>query len=118
LDKGWKFALHSDLPVTPVDPLFSMHTAVNRITREGKILGPEERITPHEALKAYTTDAAFCSFEENIKGSIEVGKLADFVVLSDNPLRVSPKNIKEIQVLQTVVSGCRVFEKIKKERGI
>jgi len=111
LDYGWKFVLHSNLPVTPVDPLFSMHTAVNRITREGKTLGPEERITPYEALKAYTTDAAFCSFEEKIKRSIEVGKLADFVVLSDNPLRVSPENIKEIQVLQTAVNGCKVFEK-------
>jgi predicted amidohydrolase YtcJ len=109
LDQGWKFVLHSDLPVTPVDPLFSMHTAVNRITRDGKILGPEERITPFEALQAYTTNAAFCSFEEDLKGSIEVGKLADFTILSGNPLTVSPEAIKDIRVAGTVVGGQVVF---------
>lgn len=111
LDQGLKFVLHSDLPVTPVDPLFSIHAAVNRITREGKVLGEEERISPLEALKAYTTHAAFCSFEEDIKGSIEPGKLADFAVLSHNPLTVSSDKIKDIQVLQTVSGGRTVFER-------
>jgi len=111
LDLGWKFALHSDLPVTPVDPVFSMHTAVNRITREGKVLGPEQRISPYEALCAYTTHAAYCSFEEDIKGSIEEGKLADFAVLSDNPLTVEPEKIKEINVLQTTVGGETVWKR-------
>ena len=105
LDQGWKFVLHSDLPVTPVDPLFSIHTAVNRITREGKVLGPEERVPVLEALKAYTINAAYCSFEEKIKGSIDPGKLADFTVLSDNPLTVEPEAIKDIQVLATAVDG-------------
>lgn len=110
LDQSWKFVLHSDLPVTPVDPLFSIHTAVNRITREGKVLGEEERISPLDALKAYTTNAAFCSFEEDIKGSIEAGKLADFAVLSGDPLKVDPEAIKDIRVLQTVVGGKPVYE--------
>jgi predicted amidohydrolase YtcJ len=111
LKEGLIFTLHSDLPVTPVDPIFSIHTAVNRITREGKVLGPDERISPLEALKTYSTHAAYCSFEENIKGSIEVGKLADFAVLSDNPLTVDTDKIKDIQALQTVVGGQSVYER-------
>ena len=112
LDQGWKFVLHSDLPVTPVDPLFSIHTAVNRVTREDRVLGKAERISPMAALKAYTTHAAFCSFEEDIKGSIEPGKLADFVVLSDDPLTVEPEALKDIQVLATAVGGLMVFGKV------
>ncbi len=110
LKEGLIFTLHSDLPVTPVDPLFSIHTAVNRITREGKVLGAEECISPLEALKTYTTHAAYCSFEEDIKGSIEPGKLADFTVLSDNPLTILPEKIKDIKVLQTVVGGKILYE--------
>jgi hypothetical protein len=110
VQEGLIFTLHSDLPVTPVDPLLSMHCAVNRRTREGMVLGPEERISPLEALRAYTVHGAFCSFEENAKGSIEVGKLADFVVLSENPLRVPPERIREIRVLRTVLGGRTVYE--------
>lgn len=104
------FTLHSDLPITPIDPLHSMHNAVNRITREGKMLGEGERISPLEALKAYTIWAAYCSFEENQKGSIEVGKLADFVILSNNPLTVVPDKISAIRVEQTIVDGRKVYE--------
>ena len=86
-----------------------MHCAVNRITRDGYLLGPEERITPYDALKTFTTDAAYCSYEENLKGSIRTGKLADFVVLSDNPLTCLPEKIKEIQVLKTVIGGKEVY---------
>lgn len=109
LKEGLIFTLHSDLPVTPVDPLFSIHCAVNRITREGKVLGPDERISPMEALKTYSTHAAYCSFEEHIKGSIEVGKLADFTVLSDNPLTIPPVKIKDIKVIKTAVGGSMVY---------
>jgi len=112
VEEGLIFTLHSDLPVTPVDPLFSIHCAVNRITREGKLLGPEERIPPLEALKAYSTHAAYCSFEENLKGSIEVGKVADFAVLSDNPLVVAPEAIKDIQVKATAMGGHVVYGNI------
>ncbi len=106
---GLRFTLHADTPVTPVSPLFSIHCAVNRLTRNGEVLGPEECISPYDALKTFTTDAAYCSFEENLKGSIRLGKLADFVVLSENPLEVAPETIKDIQVLQTVVGGDRVY---------
>jgi predicted amidohydrolase YtcJ len=106
---GLPFTLHSDLPITPVDPLFSMHCAVNRQTRAGVVLGPDERIRPLEALKAYTTWAARCSFDEADKGRIAKGKLADFAVISSNPLLGEPDAIKDIRVLQTVIGGTTVY---------
>ncbi len=109
LKAGLKFTLHSDLPVTPVAPLFAMHCAVNRTTKEGKILGASERISPLAAIRAYTAHAAWCSFEENIKGTITTGKLADFVVLSENPLKAVPGKIKNIRVLETVLGGKTVY---------
>lgn len=108
--EGLLFTLHSDLPVTPVDPLFSIHCAVNRRTREGMVLGPEERISSPEALRAYTVHGAHCTFEEHHKGTIQVGKLADFVVLSENPLTVPSDRIKDIKVLRTVLGGRTVYE--------
>jgi predicted amidohydrolase YtcJ len=107
--QGLRFTLHADTPVTPVSPLFSMHCAVNRITRDGHLLGPDERIPPYEALKAFTTDAAYCSYEEDLKGSIRTGKLADFVVLSSNPLTCLPEKIGELKVLKTVIGGKEVY---------
>lgn len=112
LKSGLKFCLHSDLPVTPINPIFSIHTAVNRISRNGETLGPEQRIPPVEALKAYTINPAYCSFEENEKGSIEPGKFADFAVLSENPLEVDPHNISNISVLATVLGGEFVFNRM------
>jgi predicted amidohydrolase YtcJ len=109
MKEGLMFALHSDLPVTPVDPIFSIHNAVNRTTRTGKRLGPAEQISVFEALKAYTINAAYCSFEEDIKGSIEEGKLADFIVLSENPLSVESETIKDIRVKATIVGGRLVY---------
>jgi predicted amidohydrolase YtcJ len=86
-----------------------MHNAVNRLTSSGRLLGPEQRISAYDALKAYTSDAAYCSFEENIKGTITPGKLADFVVLAQNPLEVEKEKIKEIQILSTIMGGEVVF---------
>jgi predicted amidohydrolase YtcJ len=102
---GLRFTLHADTPVTPISPLHSIHCAVNRITREGHVLGPDERISPYDALKGYTVDAAYCSFEEDLKGSINAGKLADFIVLADNPLTIDPLGIKDIKVLKTYLGG-------------
>lgn len=110
LRKGLKSVMHSDFPVTPIDPWFTMHTAVNRQTRSGEVLGPDERITPYETLKAFTIDTAWCSFEEDIKGSLEVGKLADFAICSDNMLTCDPLEIKNIKVLRTVIGGRTVYE--------
>jgi predicted amidohydrolase YtcJ len=105
LKRGIKFSIHSDCPVTPVSPLFCVFAAVNRITRNGEVLGPEFRLTPEEALRAVTADAAWQTFDEKTKGSIEVGKLADFTILAENPLSVSPETIKDIRVEEVIIGG-------------
>ncbi len=109
LKRGIKFSLHSDCPVTPVSPLFCVFAAVNRLTRNGEVLGSEFRLTPEEALRAVTADAAWQTFDERIKGSIEVGKLADFTILAENPLTVSPERIKDIKVKEVIIGGLSVF---------
>ncbi len=100
-----KFSIHSDCPVTPVSPLFCVFAAVNRLTRNGEILGPEYRLTVDEALRAVTIDAAWQNFEEKLKGSIETGKLADFTILAGNPKKVAPEKIKDIKVEQVIIGG-------------
>lgn len=109
LDHGLRITSHEDTPVSPVNPLHSMWVAVNRVTRSGAVLGAEQRITPLEAMRLYTSDAAWQNFEETIKGSIEPGKLADFVILSDDPLTVDPMAIRDIRVLETIVGGRTVY---------
>jgi len=110
LQRGIRFTLHDDTPVTPVNPLMLVWDAVNRLTRDGKVLGPEQRISPIQALCAVTSDAAWQNFEEKTKGSIEPGKLADFVVLDENPLTVPPVHIKDVRISMTIVGGKPVYE--------
>ena len=102
---GIVHALHCDMPVTPLDPLFTIWTAVNRITRDGELLGPDQRARVADAVAGYTSAAAFVSMEEHDKGTLEVGKLADLVVLDADPFEVDPMAIKDIAVLATVVGG-------------
>ncbi len=83
--------------------------SVNRITRSGQTLGEAQRATAYEALKSMTIDAAYQYFEEDRKGSISLGKLADFVVLDQNPLKVETSKLKDITVLQTIKEGETVF---------
>ncbi|MDE0358942.1 MAG: amidohydrolase [Gammaproteobacteria bacterium] len=109
IDRGIRFTVHDDTPVTPVDPLQLIWVSVNRLTRSDQVLGPEERVSPLEAMRAMTIDAAWQNFEEDIKGSVEPGKLADLVILSDNPLTVDPLAIREIQVMETIVGGETVY---------
>ena len=98
-----------------MNPLLLVWAAVNRISYEGNSIGYEgdldQRITPLQALRATTIYAAYQNFEEDIKGSIEPGKLADLVILSDNPLTVDPMKIRDIEVLETIVGGKTVYEK-------
>jgi predicted amidohydrolase YtcJ len=110
LQRGIRFSIHLDTPVTPMSPLQAVWSAVNRVSRTGKVIGPEQRIRPLEALRAVTIDAAWQEHDDKIKGSIEPGKFADFVVLAENPLTVDPMHIKDIRVLQTVVGGRVVYE--------
>ena len=107
--RGIRFSIHSDCPVTPVSPLFCVFAAVNRITRNGDVLGPEFRLTVDEALRAVTIDAAWQNFEEGTKGSIEVGKFADFTVLNENPLKIRPEKIKDIKIEAVFIAGRNVY---------
>ncbi len=105
------FTIHNDSPVVPPDMMRLMWSAVNRTTRSDRTLGPEQRISALGALKAITKEAAYQYFEEDQKGTIEVGKLADFTVLSRNPLKVQPELIKDIRVLETIKEGATVFSR-------
>jgi len=104
---GVRFSFHSDSPVTPVAPLFSAWCAVNRQTSSGRILGEEERVSVEDALRAITIDAAHLLHQDDMKGSIEVGKLADFTVLEDDPLTVDPIRLKDVGIWGTVLSGVK-----------
>ncbi|MNI43103.1 N-substituted formamide deformylase precursor [compost metagenome] len=84
---------------------------MNRLTSSGRELGPEYRITPYQALRAVTIDAAWQAFEEKDKGSIEAGKLADLVILEENPLTADPLNLHQIPVLNTIIRGRQVYAK-------
>jgi predicted amidohydrolase YtcJ len=103
--RGMRFSLHNDAPVVPPNMLFLIWSAVTRLSRSGEVIGPEQRLSAAEALRAVTIDAAYQHFEEQRKGSLEVGKLADMAVLSANPLRVEADAIKEITVLATLKEG-------------
>jgi hypothetical protein len=106
---GLRFTLHCDTPVVPLEPLRLVWAAVNRLTTSGQTLGPEERIDVTAALRAITVDAAFQHFEEDEKGSLEPGKLADLVILGRSPLAVAPEEIAGIPVLETIVGGETVW---------
>jgi len=99
------FALHSDAGVTPLGQLHTMWCAVNRLTPKGRVLGEEEKISPLEALRAVTIDAAYILHMDDKIGSIEAGKNADFAILDENPLEVDPLHIRDINVWGTVLSG-------------
>ena len=109
LQKGLRFTNHSDAPIVPPDPLMIMWTAVNRLSRSGVVVGPDECITPLEALKATTIHAARQYFEEKDKGTLEPGKIADLVILDRNPLTSAPDTIREIRVLHTIKDGKVVY---------
>ena len=109
LDRGMKFTLHHDAPVAGIGMLAVAAAAVNRTTSSGKPLGIEQRITPFEALRAITHDAAWQYFEEGRKGTLETGKVADFVILDADPLAIDPMKMADIQVLETIKDGETVF---------
>lgn len=111
IDRDLLFTLHSDCPITPISPLFSIWAAVNRVTKDGKILGPDQRCDVETALKSMTIYGAKLNFDEEHTGSIEVGKVADFAVLDANPLAVDPMTIKDINVLTTIINGEIVYTK-------
>jgi predicted amidohydrolase YtcJ len=111
LEEGIKLAAGSDCPVEYMTPLPGIQAAVSREVNSNYTFIPEQRISAEQAIRLYTLDAAYASFEENIKGSIETGKLADLVVLSDDPLGVPTNKIGEIEVEMTIVGGEIVYSK-------
>lgn len=110
LKSGLPVAGSSDSPVVPNNPLVGIYAAVTRRAESGQELLPEECISAGQAMALYTINAARASFEEDIKGSIAPGKLADLVVLSDDPTRVPPEQIKDIKVEMTIIGGEVVWE--------
>jgi len=106
IDAGIVLVSGSDCPVEDPSVIMGLHALVDR---NGFV--PEQRISIMEALKTYTINAAYAAFEENIKGSIEVGKLADLVILNNNPLEVPLNEIRNIQVLETIIRGKTVYKK-------
>lgn len=111
LERGIPFTIHNDSPVVPPDMSRLLWTAVNRRTRSGQVLGAEERINVIDALRGVTILAAYQNFEEDIKGSLEPGKLADMVVLSDNPLLMDPMTLDQLEVLMTYKAGKVIYSK-------
>ncbi|WP_265532900.1 amidohydrolase [Pseudomonas saponiphila] len=118
LKAGMKFTTHHDAPVALPDSMRVLAATVNRTTRSGYVLGPEQRVTPLQALKAMTLWSAYQHFEEDRKGSITSGKLADFAVLSANPLTVKSETLSEIKVLKTVKEGRVIYERPAQVAGL
>lgn len=109
-DRGLIVNFHQDAPVVKPNMLHTIWCAVNRITRNGVQIGKDECVSVYDALQAVTINAAYAYFEENSKGSIKVGKIADFVILNDNPLKVNKMNLKDIQVVETLKEGISIFK--------
>ncbi|MBU3743794.1 MAG: amidohydrolase [Sediminibacterium sp.] len=110
-DLGIPATNHTDCIVTPMDQLFLLWTSVNRVSRSGKLIGKEQRVSPYQGLKALTINGAYEYFEEKNKGTLEVGKMADLVVLNKNPIKVTPVEIKDIKVVETIKEGVRIYRR-------
>jgi predicted amidohydrolase YtcJ len=113
-----KTLLEAGIPITsgsdgpgywPTDPLRDMGTSVSRQTWSGATIGADRAVSPVEALRMFTINAAYNGFDERIKGSIEPGKLADLAVLAQDPLAIAPERIKDIPVDMTIVDGRVAF---------
>jgi predicted amidohydrolase YtcJ len=104
--------MHNDPPVTPVDPLLNMWIAVSRKSSSGKVLGPDQAITPEQALQAYTINAAYQFGMEKELGSVTTGKWADLVILDRNPLKVNPDELRNIRVITTVRGGLMTYSEM------
>jgi predicted amidohydrolase YtcJ len=110
LTSGAIVTFGSDWFVSPPDPINTIDAAVNRVGSDGSVFLPEERISVEEALYCSTYNAAYSSFEDNIKGSIRKGKLADLAVLDRNILQIDPKDIKKVKVVMTILGGEIIYQ--------
>src|SRR5262245_64310610 len=110
LDAGIRVTQTSDYPPGPFEPMMALQSSVTRTDSKGTVWGPRQRVTVEEALRVGTLHGAYASYEENLKGSIEVGKLADLVVLGRDPLRENPSTLVNIPVERTMAGGRWTFE--------
>ncbi|KAA1250088.1 amidohydrolase [Mycobacterium simiae] len=111
IDLGLRPTNHTDFNVSPLDQMVVVWSAVNRISRSGEVIGADQRVTALEALKAITINAAHQYYEEHSKGSITIGKLADLVILDNNPVTVDPMQIKDIKVVETIKEGRTIYRR-------
>ncbi|MFO1039960.1 MAG: amidohydrolase family protein [Geminicoccaceae bacterium] len=109
IDAGLRPTNHTDFVVAPLDQMMMLWSAVNRVSRAGREVGPDQRVTPFEGLKAMTVWAAEQYGEQANKGTLEAGKLADLVILDANPLKVDPTAIRDIHVVETIKEGGRIY---------
>ena len=109
IDAGLRPSNHTDFVVAPLDQMMMLWSAVNRISRAGAEIGLDQRVTPFEGLKAMTEWAAEQYDEQATKGTLEVGKLADLVILDKDPLKVEPMAIKDIKVVETIKEGVTIY---------
>jgi predicted amidohydrolase YtcJ len=105
---GLRYSVHLDTPVVPMNPLQLLWSTVNRVSTGGDIIGPEQRVSPMNALRAMTIDAAWQIFQEDKLGSLETGKLADMVILSGSPL-TDVARVRELDIVETIVGGVTVY---------
>jgi len=109
IDAGLRPGNHTDFVVAPLDQLFQLWSAVNRVSRSGEVIGEDQRVSAYEGLKTMTLWVAEQYGEEASKGSLEVGKLADLVILDRDPVQVDPMEIKDIKVVQTIKEGRTIY---------
>jgi predicted amidohydrolase YtcJ len=118
LKEGIVVAGSSDRPVAPGNPWMAIWAAVNRSTKSGKSIAPEENITIEEALKLYTINGAHSNFKEHRLGTISIGKLADLIVVEENPLEMSPQDLMNVRVSRTFIDGREIYKRgLGKDRG-
>lgn len=110
INAGIPYTFHQDSPIIMPDMIETLWVATNRKTKEGVVLGEDEKISTYEALKAITVNAAYQYFEEDRKGSITAGKLADFVVLDKNPMKVLAEELRDVHVLETIKEGETLYK--------
>lgn len=113
IEAGMKPTNHTDFVVAPLDQMMMLWSAVNRISRAGAKAGPDQCITPYEGLQAMTINVAAQYDEEDSKGSIKAGKRADLVILDNNPLKVEPMAIRDIQIMETIKDGKSIYHNIQ-----
>jgi predicted amidohydrolase YtcJ len=113
LNHGVRLAIGTDWPVAPLDPMLTLYAATTRATLDGRNPGgwfPEQKLTLTEVLSAYTLGSAYSEFQDQEKGTLEPGKLADFVLLSQDIFAIPPEELRGVKVVQTWVGGRRVYE--------